>query len=241
MPPHTALVMARHTGVSTPASTNVTSTAFSCTITWPISPDTERPCVFTTELTAVDAKSPVAIAPHVPPTQCTPTTSSASSYVFIFILSEHAYQQSTPATPPTAIDAIGVTNPDAGVIATRPATAPDAAPSIVGLPFTIHSASIHVSAAAAAPVLVATNALTASPFDASALPALKPNQPTHSIAAPTSVNGRLCGGIGSEPKPMRLPSQSAVTSAENPELMCTTVPPAKSSAPHPPLRPMRPL
>ena len=37
----------------------------------------------------------------------------------------------------------------AGVIATRPATAPEAAPSIEGLPLIIHSANIQDSAAAA--------------------------------------------------------------------------------------------
>ena len=30
-----------------------------------------------------------------------------------------------------------------------------------------------------------------------ALPALKPNQPNHSSAAPVTVRGRLCGGMGS--------------------------------------------
>src|SRR5689334_22422076 len=194
-------------------------------------PDTKSPSRVTAELIAEEAKSPVAMAPHVPPTKCTPTTSSASSYARNFILSVQAYQQTTPATPPIAIEAMGVTKPEPGVMATRPATAPDAAPSIVGLPFANHSASIHASAALAAPVFVATNALTARPLAAPALPALKPNQPNQRSAAPTSVNGRLCGGIGSEPKPMRLPIQSAHTSADMPELMWTTVPPAKSSAP----------
>ena len=41
------------------------------------------------------------------------------------------------------------TNPAAGVIATRPATAPEAAPSIEGLPLIIHSANIQDSAAQA--------------------------------------------------------------------------------------------
>jgi hypothetical protein len=30
-------------------------------------------------------------------------------------------------------------------------------------------------------------------------PALKPNQPTHNIEAPTIVKGRLCGAIASRP------------------------------------------
>ena len=37
----------------------------------------------------------------------------------------------TPAAIPMAIEPIGLTKPQAGVIATKPATAPDAAPSVV--------------------------------------------------------------------------------------------------------------
>src|SRR5262245_55083189 len=92
--------------------------------------------------------------------------------------------------------AIGVTKPAAGVIATRPATAPDAPPSIVGLPARIHSATSQPRAAAAAPVFVLTKAVAASSLEDTALPALKPNQPTHRSEAPITLNGRLCGGIG---------------------------------------------
>jgi hypothetical protein len=84
-------------------------------------------------------------------------------------------------------------------MATRPATAPDAAPSTVGFPRLAHSANIHARVAAAAAVLVVTKALTARPPAPRALPALKPNQPTQSIADPMTVNGRLWGGIGSRP------------------------------------------
>src|SRR3954469_21006317 len=101
-----------------------------------------------------------------------------------------------PAKNPITIAASGVTKPEAGVIATSPATAPDAAPSMVGLPFLIHSATIQPSAARDAAVCVAMNALEASPFAPRAEPALNPNQPTHSIAAPITANGRLCGAIG---------------------------------------------
>src|SRR5437762_875769 len=91
---------------------------------------------------------------------------------------------------------IGPTNPEAGVIATRPATAPDAAPSTVGLPRLAHSVNIQLRAAAAAAVFVARKALAARPLASSALPALKPNQPNHSRAAPMTVIGRLWGCIG---------------------------------------------
>src|SRR5258706_1347729 len=100
---------------------------------------------------------------------------------------------------PIGIAAIGVTKPHAGVMATRPATAPEAVPSIVGLPCRTHSAAIHPSAAAAAPVFVAVKALTASPDASSALPALKPNHPNQSNPAPITVSGRLCGGMAAWP------------------------------------------
>src|SRR5919106_6935141 len=106
-------------------------------------------------------------------------------------------------------------------MATRPATAPDAAPRTVGFPRDIHSVNIQPSAAAAAAVLVARNALAASPFASSALPALNPNQPNHSRAAPITVMGRLCGCMGWWPYPFRLPSMTAHTSAEAPDEMWT--------------------
>src|SRR5689334_16276308 len=101
-----------------------------------------------------------------------------------------------PATAPMTIAASGVTKPAAGVIATSPATAPEAAPSTVGLPREDHSVNIQPSAAAAVAVFVVMNAWAARPLAASALPALKPNQPNHKRLAPSTVNGRLWGGIG---------------------------------------------
>ena len=41
-----------------------------------------------------------------------------------------------------------------------------------------------------------SSAIAAPPLAPSALPALNPNQPTHSIAVPMKVIVRLCGGIG---------------------------------------------
>src|SRR5262245_19966071 len=124
-----------------------------------------------------------------------------------------------PATSPITIAESGPTNPDPGVIATRPATAPDAAPSMVGLPIAIHSLITQDKAAAAAATCVTTNALTASPLAPRAEPALNPNQPTHSSDAPITVNGRLCGAVGSTPYPSRLPMIRIATSAETPELI----------------------
>src|SRR6267142_4717876 len=96
-------------------------------------------------------------------------------------------------------DAFGPTKPDAGVIATSPATAPEAIPSTLGLPLTNHSENIQASAAAAVASCVTSIAMPARPSDATAEPALKPNQPTHSSEAPVSVNARLNGTNGSRP------------------------------------------
>src|ERR1035441_820204 len=98
----------------------------------------------------------------------------------------------------------GFTNPDAGVMATNPATAPEIAPNILGLPFLIHSANIQPSAAAAVAKCVATNALVASGEAASALPALKPNQPTHSKQAPITLTSKLGGFIRSRRLPRHI-------------------------------------
>src|SRR6266513_1220922 len=90
----------------------------------------------------------------------------------------------------------GLTKPLAGVIATRPATHPEMPPSTLGLPEVSHSAASQESVAAAAPKWVATKALVARPLAASALPALKPNQPTHSRHAPIKLITRLWGFMG---------------------------------------------
>ncbi len=90
-----------------------------------------------------------------------------------------------------AMAGMGATKPDAGVMATSPATAPEAAPKVVGLERCIHSAAAQDMVAAAAARLVTTKALQANPFAANALAALNPNQPNHRIPAPMMVRGRL--------------------------------------------------
>src|SRR5260370_15200371 len=138
-------------------------------------------------------------------------------------------EQPPPAVNPITSAGRGPKNPAAGVIATGPATAPEIAPSALARPFLIHSAALQPSAAAADAKCVATKALVARLLAVSALPALNPNHPTHSKQAPMKLRTRLCGGIGCLGYPVRLPRYSAQTSAETPEEMCTTVPPAKSS------------
>src|SRR5262249_28925879 len=93
------------------------------------------------------------------------------------------------------IEPIGPIQPQAGVIATRPAIAPDAAPSIVGVPFESHSANIQERAAAAVASSVFANTMPAKPDASRFDPTLKPNQPTHRSEAPIIMKGRLWGGI----------------------------------------------
>src|ERR1700684_2153625 len=123
---------------------------------------------------------------------------------------------------------MGVTNPEAGVMATSPATAPEIAPNAVHRPCRINSAALQPTAAAAAPKWVATNAEVASVPAPKADPALNPNHPTHSRQAPTKLNTTECGAMDSCGYPTRLPRYNAVTSADTPDVTCTTVPPAKS-------------
>ena len=89
------------------------------------------------------------------------------------------------SAPPTP------TLPAAGVMATKPATAPEAAPNIDALPRMSASPTHHANTAAAVAPKVLIKASAAVPLASRAEPALKPNQPTHSKEAPTMVMVRL--------------------------------------------------
>src|SRR5690606_19442212 len=97
------------------------------------------------------------------------------------------HRQTRPAIRPSTMEPIGPTKPAAGVTATRPATAPEAAPSIEPLPLDSASPAIHDRVAAAVASTVLMKARPAALLAAPAEPALKPNQPTHSSEAPTMV------------------------------------------------------
>src|SRR5208283_270132 len=89
---------------------------------------------------------------------------------------------------------VGLTKPEAGVMATRPATAPDAMPMTVGFLAISHSIAIQPSVAAAVAICVAAAAMPAWPsWDSTADPALNPNQPTHSSEAPMTLYAGLYG------------------------------------------------
>src|ERR1700760_2035255 len=102
-----------------------------------------------------------------------------------------------PASRPIHNADMGVTKPEAGVMATSPATAPEIAPSAVHRPFLSHSAAPQPFAAAAAPKWVATKAEVASPLEFRAEPALNPNHPTHKRQAPTKLKTTECGAMDS--------------------------------------------
>src|SRR3954447_23580005 len=106
-----------------------------------------------------------------------------------------AQKQTTPAARPIIIDPPGSTKPEAGVIATSPATAPEPAPSTEVLPLAIHSANIQPRAAAAVAICVTAMAMPARPLAPTAEPALKPNQPTHNSEAPITAYARLYGDM----------------------------------------------
>src|SRR5216110_3260789 len=100
----------------------------------------------------------------------------------------------------TALD--GVTKPALGVMTTRPATAPEQKPRIEGFLWVTHSMAGHTVAATPVASVVVVKALAAIESEATALPALKPYQPTQSIPVPTIVSVMLCGRNARLPKPV---------------------------------------
>jgi len=87
------------------------------------------------------------------------------------------------------------------------------------MPRYIHSIMAQTKPAVAAASVVVMKALDETPSAATALPALKPYQPTQSIPVPTMVSTIECGAIFSLPKPMRLPRIMQRSRALQPEVM----------------------
>src|SRR5215472_8461571 len=114
---------------------------------------------------------------------------------------------------------LGATYPQAGVITTRSATAPEQKPSTLGFPRNAYSSMAHVNEATAVASVVVVNAFAAIPSGARALPALKPYQPTQSKPVPTMHSTMLCGAMISFLNPRRCPRRMHKTSADQPELM----------------------
>src|SRR5580704_5152225 len=101
-----------------------------------------------------------------------------------------------PAATPIINAPPAVTKPQAGVMTTRPATAPEQKPSTLGLPRQIHSAIGQTNEATAVAMVVVIKALAATTSAATALPALKPYHPTQSIPVPMAQITMLWGGMG---------------------------------------------
>src|ERR1700748_3704865 len=99
----------------------------------------------------------------------------------------------TPAMTPMTIPPNGSTNPQAGVMTTRPATAPEQKPTTVALPLRKYSTVGQTNEAIAVASVVVVNALAEMTSAAQALPALNPYQPTQSSEAPMKVSTVLCG------------------------------------------------
>src|SRR3546814_15457977 len=98
-----------------------------------------------------------------------------------------------PAIAPSRIAPNGPELPAAGVTATRPAIAPEQAPSSEPLWPSARSVSIQNRTPAAVAVKVLMSARPAEPLASSAEPALKPNQPHHKRTVPLRVMVSECG------------------------------------------------
>src|ERR1700759_1216310 len=175
------------------------------------------------------ASRPTSSVPASPPIRCTPTTSSESSKPSLNF-SPTANAHSTPATAPITRAPSTFTDEQEGVIQTRPATMPEAAPSVVAWPSRIRSVSSQKSMAVAVAIVVVMNVDAATPLELVAEPALNPYQPNHSRPAPSITNGTLCGRNSVVGQPWRLPRTRGSPRPAVPELIWTAVPPAKSIA-----------
>src|SRR5918995_1871648 len=134
---------------------------------------------------------PRASVPTRPEPRCTPTTSRESSKPYLNFSSTNS-AEATPDTRPRPIAAAGLMLAHDGVMATRPATAPDAAPREVGCPCRTFSVRSQLSMAAQGVTSVLTQISPACSAVVAA-PALNPNQPNQRTPAPSMMNGTLCG------------------------------------------------
>src|SRR3989344_5024330 len=96
---------------------------------------------------SVVANMPVAKAPKIPLTPWHANTSNESSSLVLVARQFATRLETTPAAKPIIIAGKAPTYPEAGVIATRPQTAPTATPTADGFPFAIQSTTIQLTAA----------------------------------------------------------------------------------------------
>jgi hypothetical protein len=103
------------------------------------------------------------------------------------------------------------------VITTSPPTAPEQNPRTLGFPRSAYSSIAHVNEAYRVASVVLMNAFAAIPSGASALPALKPYQPTQSKPVPTMQSTMLWRRHDFFPKSEPCPRRIHKTSADQPE------------------------
>ena len=132
-----------------------------------------------------------------------------------------------------AIGDIPPTKPAHGVIATRPATAPDAAPSVVACPLLAAArrrSQPSIAAAAATSVLMNACAASAVGAERRAGVEAEPAEP-QDAGAEQRERQRVRRHRVLRPALPLAEHEDAARARPMPALMCTTVPPAKSSAP----------
>src|SRR5438128_11346549 len=228
--PIAPLTIAPMIALPTTATMIVTTIAFDCSIhnVWP--KIRARPfCVAGLSdlatlnerfgFTLAVANTPVRNAPSVPPTAWMPKVSSASSYPsqdFNFVQAKNG---TIPAATPIITAPVGATYPQAGVITTSPATAPEQNPSTLGVPRSAYSSIAHVNEATAVASVVVMNAFAAIASAARALPASNPYQPTQTKPVPTMHSTILCGAMISFLNPSLCPRRMHSTSADQPEVI----------------------
>src|SRR6185436_6002019 len=139
---------------------------------------------FPAELTALVANTPVINIPTIPPIPWQGNTSSVSSSFVDFCFIKTATLETTAAKTPIKMLWGIATKPAAGVMATRPTTAPIQKPITDGFLPRNTSNNIQDNPADAAAVFVVANAETDKALAAPAEPALKPNQPNQSKPVP---------------------------------------------------------
>ena len=120
----------------------------------------------------------------MPPTRWTPTTSRESSYPKRYFRPT-AQLEIAPATAPMMSAPTGESEPQDGVIATSPATSPEAAPNEVRCPSRKRSTRSQPMMPVVPASRVVAKTIPAAWSAPSADPALKPNQPNQSSPAPS--------------------------------------------------------
>src|SRR5690242_4076592 len=123
----------------------------------------------------------------IPATLCTELTSNASS-IFNFSLKNITPRyDAIPTAIPITNACSTLTYPDAGVIPASPAIAPLIAAMTLGFPVLIHESPTHIKAEIADANCVLIIVIPDSAPAAYALPALKPNQPSHNNEEPKTA------------------------------------------------------